>query len=438
MNLSPVEIGVLMIVLFFILMYLKMPIGVALLIPGFLGFWLIRDMPAALSGLGIISFRQGLKEILLLIPLFTFMGFLAGAGGITRDAFSSLNKWVGHLPGGMAMATMGACAAFSALSGNSLAAALAMSAVCLPEMRKFGYRDDFTIACIAAGGNLDIMIPPSGAFVFYGLLTETSIGSLLMAGILPGLIITVMFMIQIYVQCRLNPNLGPQGPRYGWLERLKSLKGLLWIFLVFCLTMGGIYAGVFTPNEGAACGVFFVFLVGLINNQLKQKAFVSAIRETMTITALVMLMIIGSMYFGAFIAITKIPSAVAAFITELAINRYLVMFVILFIYLILGALMDTYPILAVTLPIFFPLVRDLGFDPLQFGVLCILEIMLGAICPPVGELVFALQGMHKEVPIWAIYRQCLPFIYSQIGILVLLVFIPEISTLLPNYMFSYR
>ena len=236
------------------------------------------------------------------------------------------------------------------------------------------------------------MIPPSGAFVFYGFLTETSIGSLLIAGILPGLLILVTFLAQIYVQCRLNPKLGPPGPKYGWLERLKSLKGLQWIFLVFFLTMGGIYAGVFTPNEGAACGVFFVFLVGLINHQLKRKGFVSAIRETMTITALVMLMIIGSMYFGAFMAITTIPSALAVFIAELSVNRYLVMFAILLIYFILGAIMDTYPILAVTLPIFFPLVMNLGFDPLQFGVLCILEIMLGAICPPVGELVFALAG----------------------------------------------
>ena len=226
MNLSPVEIGYLMIFFLFILMYLKMPIGVAMLVAGLLGFILIRGLPAGLSSLGVITWRQGLKEILLLIPLFTLMGLLAARAGISREAFSSIYKWVGHLPGGLAMACTGACAAFGAVCGNQLATSLTMTSVALPEMRRYNYSDEFSLGCIAASGNLGIMIPPSGSFVIYGFLTETSIGSLFIAGILPGLLIMLMFWIQMYIQCRLNPNIGPAGPHVGWIDRLKSIKGL--------------------------------------------------------------------------------------------------------------------------------------------------------------------------------------------------------------------
>lgn len=438
MSLSPATIGLLMIILFFVLMYLKMPIGVTLLIAGFLGLILIRGLPAGLSSIGIITWRQGLKEILLLIPLFTLMGILAAHGGISKDAFSTMYKWVGHFPGGLAMACTGACAAFGAVCGNSLATSLTMTSVALPEMRKYNYRDDFSIGCIAASGNLGIMIPPSGSFVFYGFLTETSIGALFIAGILPGLLITVLFWIQMYTQCRLNPSMGPAGPRFGWMERLKSIKGLWAILLVFFMVIGGIYAGVFTPNEGASCGVFAVFLVGLANRQLKWKSIISALRETIMISAMIMLMIIGAMYFGTFIAASKIPSFLAEFVTTLAVNRYVVMGAILFVYFIAGCVMDMFPVLAVTLPIFFPIVLELGFDPLQFGVLCVLMIMIGGITPPFGMQVFALGGLYKEVPIFAIFRGCLPFVYTMIISAVIILFVPAFSTLLPNYMIPYR
>jgi C4-dicarboxylate transporter DctM subunit len=438
MNLSPVEIGCLMIVLLFVLLYLKMPIGATMLVTGFLGFILIRGLPAGLASLGIITWRQGLKEILLLIPLFTFMGLLAARAGISREAFSSIYKWVGHLPGGLAMACTGACAAFGAVCGNQLATSLTMTSVALPEMRKYKYSDKFSLGTIAASGNLGIMIPPSGSFVLYGFLTETSIGALFIAGVLPGLLIMLMFWAQMYIQCRLNPSLGPAGPSVGWIERLKSIKGLWAIVLVFFMVMGGIYAGVFTPNEGAACGVFAVFLVGLVNRQLKWKLLTSALRETIMISAMIMLIIIGAMYFGAFMTASQIPIILADFVTTLSVNRYVVMGLILVIYFICGCILDVYAILVVTIPILFPVVQAVGFDPLHFGVLCVLMIMMGGITPPFGMQVFALSGMFKDVPTYTIFRGCLPFIYTMVIAAVIILFVPSISTLLPNFMIPYR
>jgi len=438
MNLSPLEIGYLMIALVFVLMFLKMPIGVTMLVAGFIGFVLIRGLPAGLSSLGIISWRQGLKEILLLIPLFTLMGLLAARGGISGDAFSSIYKWVGHFPGGLAMACTGACAAFGAVCGNQLATSLTMSSVALPEMRKYKYDDAFALATIASSGNLGIMIPPSGAFVIYGFLTETSIGALFIAGILPGLLIMLMFWIQMYIHCRLNPRLGPQGPSFGWIERMKSIKGLWAIVLVFIMVMGGIYAGVFTPSEGAACGVAAVAMVGLVNKQLKWKPFISAVRETISITAMIMLIIIGAMFFGAFMAASRIPYTMADLVTALSFNRYIVIGIILLIYVLCGFVLDIYAVLVITLPIVFPVVVAVGFDPLHFGVMCVLTIMVGGITPPFGMQVFALGGMYKDIPIFAIFRATFPFVITMIIGLVILLFVPAISTLLPDYMIPYR
>jgi len=438
MNLSSVEIGYLTIALVFILMYLKMPIGVTMLVAGFLGFFFIRGMPAALSSLGIITWRQGLKEILIIIPLFTLMGLLAARGGISRDAFSTLYKWVGHFPGGLAMACTGACAAFGAVCGNQVATSLTMSSVALPEMRKYNYSDEFSLGCIAASGNLGIMIPPSGAFVIYGFLTETSIGSLFIAGILPGLLIMLMFWIQMYIQCRLNPHIGPAGPHVGLIARLKSIRGVWAIVLVFFMVMGGIYAGVFTPNEGAACGVFAVFLIGLAKRELSWKLFTSAIRETIMISAMIMLILVGAMFFGSFVTVSQIPNNLADLVTTLAVNRYIVIGIILIVYIICGFVLDIYAVLVITLPILFPIVVAVGFDSLHFGVMCVLTIMLGGITPPFGVQVFALSGMHKDVPTFTIFRGTLPFVITMIIGLVIILFLPTISTLLPNFMIPYR
>lgn len=435
---SSMEIGYLMIALAIILMFLRMPIGVTLLLAGLLGLVLIRGLPPALSGLGIIVWRQGLSEILIVIPLFTWMGLLASSGGISKDAFASLYRWVGHFPGGLAMAATGACTAFGAVCGNHIATAVTMGSVALPEMRKYKYADSFSLGCIAASGCLGIMIPPSGAFILYGFLTETSIAALFIAGILPGLMIMLMFCVQIYLQCKVKPALGPAGPKFSWKERVKSLKGLWAITAVFVLVMGGIYFGIFTPTEGASCGVFVVIIIGLANRQMKWKNFVHSLRETMLITPMIMLMIIGAMFFAAFTTTTQIPNALSNMVSDFAINRYIIMGLILFIYLLAGFVLDIYAILVITLPIFFPIVKSLGFDALHFGVLAILTIMLGSVSPPFGIVVFAIGGMNKDVAIYDIFKGVMPFFSTMILALIILLLAPEIATVLPDYMFPYR
>jgi tripartite ATP-independent transporter DctM subunit len=419
-------------------MFLRMPIGVTMLLAGLLGLVFIRGLAPALSGLGIIVWRQGLSEILIVIPLFTWMGMLASYGGISKDAFSSLYRWIGHLPGGLAMACTGACAAFGAVCGNHIATAVTMGSVALPEMRKYNYSDSFSLGCIASSGNLGIMIPPSGAFILYGFLTETSIAALFVAGILPGLLIAVMFCIQMFLQCKFNPALGPAGPRFSWKERIKSIKGFWAITAVFLVVMGGIYFGIFTPTEGASCGVFVVLIIGLANRQLKWQNFVRSLQETMLVTAMIMLMIIGAMFFGAFTTTTQIPNSLSQMVQEFAINRYIVMGIILFIYILAGFVLDIYAILVITLPIFFPIVKSLGFDALHFGVMSVLTVMMGSISPPFGIVVFAIGGMNRDVPMHTIFKGVMPFFFTMLIGLTLILFLPEIATFLPNYMFPYR
>ncbi len=438
MELTSVQIGLLMIALVVVLMVLGMPIGVTMISAGFLGLFLIRGIQPAYSALGFITWRQGINEILLVIPLFTWMGMLAARGGISEDAFSSLYKWVGQLKGGLAMACTAACTAFGAVCGNHIATAVTMSSVALPEMRKYKYKDEFSLGCIAASGNLGIMIPPSGAFVIYGFLTETSIGSLFIAGVLPGLLIMILFIIQISFQCRLNPATGPAGPNVGWIERLKSTRQMVAIVVVFIIVMGGIYAGFFTPGEAAACGCFAVLLIGIAKRQLNFKNLVKSLHESLLITAMIMLMLIGAMIFGSFLTTSGIPSALTVFVNDLELNRYIILGVILLIYIVAGLILDIYAILVITLPIFFPIVAALGFDALHFGILCVLTIMLGSISPPFGIVVYAVSGMNRDVPIIKIFRGIVPFFITTIVGLIIVLFIPEIATLLPDYMIPTR
>jgi C4-dicarboxylate transporter DctM subunit len=430
-------IGWIMIVFFLVLMLLNMHIGAALLLTAFIGLLIIRGLPGALSAIALIPWRQGINEILVVIPLFTWMGLLAAQGGISRDAFTSLYKLVGRLPGGLAMACTWACAAFGAVCGNQTATSVTLCAVALPEMRRYNYDDGFSLGCISSTGNLGILIPPSGTFVLYGFLTETSIAALFISGILPGIMLAILFCIQIYIQCRLNPALGPQGTRFTWKERITGLKGLWAILVSFLLVMGGIYFGVFTPNEGAAVGCFVVFIIGLANKQLTWKGFISSLREALVVSCMILFIIMGAMLFGTFTTTSEIPASLTNFVTEVSLNRYVVLFAILIIYFIAGFIMDIFAVLVVTLPIFFPIVTAVGFEPIHFGVMCVLCVALGGVTPPFGLNVFAIAGMNKDVPLYTIFRGVVPFIITMIIGLIIIVFFPDISMLLPKFMYPY-
>ena len=432
MELTGVQIGILMLGLAVGLMMIGFPVAVTMIMAGFLGMLLIRGWDPALGLIGWQTWGQSLKQILVIIPLYTWMGVMAAKGGIGADAFSSLYKWVGHVRGGLAMAVSAACAGFGAVCGNHIATAVAMSRIARPEMKKRNYDDGFSLGAIAASGNLGIMIPPSGSFILFGFLTDTSIADLFIAGILPGIFIMVLFIIQIAVQARLNPSLAPAGPSVGWIDRLKHTY-LLWpIALIFVIVMGGIYFGVFTPTEAACIGCLAILLIGVARRKLNVRGIIQSMQETLPVSAMIMLMLIGGWIFASTLAVSGLPAAMTNAIMAFGVNRYAVLALILVVYLLMGIIMDIFAVMVITLPIFFPIILALGFDPLHFGVLCVAAIMTGSLTPPFAILAFAMHNLYKEVPLTTIFRGSVPFLVTLTVSMFVLIFIPQLATLLPS------
>jgi C4-dicarboxylate transporter DctM subunit len=432
-ELTSIQIGILMLALAVGLMIIGFPVAVTMLIAGLLGTVLIRGYVPAMSALAYVPWRQSLKEILVIIPLFTWMGVMAARGGVSTDAFTSVYKWVGHLRGGLAMAVSAASAAFGAVCGNHIATAVTMTKIALPEMRRYNYQDSFSLGTIASSGNLGIMIPPSGAFVLFGFLTMTSIGKLFIAGVLPGLFVLGLFWIQIAVQTRLNPSLGPAGPRVGWIARLKSTYLLLPILVAFIVVIGGIYTGVFTPTEGACFGCLIMLVIGVVRRRLNVKGIIQSLQETMPVSAMIMLMLVTAWLFSGALTLSGLPQAITDSIAGLGVSGRLILVLMMVVYLVAGTIMDIYAVLIITLPIFFPIVLALGFDPLHFGVLCVLSVMAGSISPPFGILVYALHGMNRDVPMFTIFRGVMPFFVTLVISIFIIIFIPQLATFLPSH-----
>jgi len=432
MELTGVQVGILMLTLAVGLMMIGFPVAVTMIMAGFLGMFLIRGWDPALGLIGWQTWGQSLKQILVIIPLYTWMGVMAARGGIGADAFTSLYKWVGHVRGGLAMAVSAACAGFGAVCGNHIATAVAMSRIARPEMKKRNYDDGFSLGAVAASGNLGIMIPPSGSFILFGFLTDTSIADLFIAGILPGIFIMGLFIVQIAVQARLNPSLAPAGPSVGWIDRLKHTY-LLWpIVLIFVIVMGGIYFGVFTPTEAACIGCLAILLIGVAKRKLNVRGIIQSMQETLPVSAMIMLMLIGGWIFASTLAVSGLPAAMTNGIMALGVNRYAVLALILVVYLLMGIIMDIFAVMVITLPIFFPIILALGFSPLHFGVLCVAAIMTGSLTPPFAILAFAMHNLYKEVPLTTIFRGSIPFLITLTVSMFILIFIPQLATFLPS------
>ncbi len=420
-------------VVFFTLMFLRLHVGLALMVGGFVGFSLTRGLPAAYTALSTTIYEVASSPILVIIPLFIVMGVVAGRGGIIKAAFDTFNKWLGHYRGGLAMATVGSCAAFGAVCGDNIATAAVMNQAALPEMRRYGYDDKLSFGSIAAGGNLGILIPPSAAFVVFGFITETPISDLFIAGIVPGLLLTLMFMGQIALQCKLKPSLSSSHEPVSLKERVLSLKGLIGIVVVFGLVMGGLMTGLFTPTEAGAAGTAAVVIVSLFYRQLTPKVLGRAFLDSAKTAAMIFLLIMGARYFSYFLTSTEVANTLSSALVEANLNKYVVLIMVCILYLILGALMDIWSVMIITLPIFFSLLTvDLGFSPLQLGVITVLCIMIGCVTPPVGVVVFTLAGMNRDVPMYTIFRGVWPFVGTMIILLLLLIFLPWISTWLPS------
>ena len=431
---SLVTIGIIGIVIMLALMFLKMPVGVAMIMVGFAGLCCVTGFQPGISSFAMAAYRAATDYILTVIPLFIVMGILAAEGGLSTDAFYAANKWLGRLSGGLAMAAVSGCAAFGAVCGDSIATAITMSQVSLPEMRKYGYNDQLSLGTLASGGLLGFMIPPSIPFILYAVLTEISVGSLFIAGVFPGLLVTLLFMAAIYIVCRLNPSMGPLGPKISWKEKFGAVYRVWGILLLFILVMGGLYGGFFTPSEAGAVGAFGALVLSLAKRRLTWKSFTRALSSAGQLTGMIFLLIIGATVFNHFLAITEISLHLASWIGSLTVPSVVIVLAILMMYLVFGCFIDIIAVMMITVPIFFPIIVARGIDPVWLGVLIVLMMMIGQITPPVGIAVYAVSGLVKDVPMYTIFRGVLPFVFAMVIAMIILVIFPEISLILPSYM----
>ena len=431
---SEILIGVIGLLVLFVLLILRMPVGLAMMAVGFVGIAVLNSWGAALSVVGSEAFVISTNTNLSIIPLFMFMGNLAGRSGMSSDLYNFAYTWIGRLRGGLASATVIGCAGFAALSGSSLAAALTMGRVALPEMRRYKYDDKLATGSIAAGGTLGILIPPSTGFVVYAILTEQSIGRLFIAGILPGLLLTALFIVTIVAITRLNPSFGPAGPAASWGKSFQAFWQAIPIIVIAVLTIGGIYAGVFTPVEAAGVGAFLAFLVALIRRTLDRHILAEVLLQTIRTTAMVYLILIGAHMLTPFLALSHIPEALASSLIGLNLGPTVILLIILASYIILGTFLEGLAMLVLTIPIVFPLVTALGFDPIWFGVLVVIVLEMGLISPPVGINVYMVKSIAEDVPMGAIFTGILPFWIAMLVCLVILIIFPAIALFLPSAM----
>ncbi len=431
---NPTFAGIIGLIALFVLLGLRMPVGIAMMLIGTLGIAFLNGWPAALGTLGSEPFVIASNFELLIIPLFIFMGNLAGISGMSRDLYAAAYAWIGHWRGGLASATIAACAGFAALSGSSVASAVTMGRVSLPEMKRFNYSSRLATGCIAAGGTLGILIPPSTGFIIYAILTEESIGRLFLAGVFPGLLLASLFIVAIAIMTRINVNLGPAGPRHSWTERGRATGRALAMILIVVITIGGIYGGIFTTGEAAGVGAFLAFCLTAFRRQLGGGQLNNALLQTVRTSAFAFLILIGAHVFNPFLALTQIPTQLAELLTATNLPPIGILCIIMLTFIILGTFLEGFAILVLTLPIVHPLILQLGYDPIWFGVLMVVVLEMGLISPPVGVNVFVVKAIADDVPMKEIFIGILPFWSAMFVCMVLLIMFPQIALFLPNTM----
>jgi len=433
-EINNVTIGLISLGLLVLLIFSRMQVGPVMVLVSFLGLTYLVGPEGSFNFMGLSPFRTATTYSLLALPLFILMGTFCFYGGLGEDIYFTIHKWVGHLRGGVAMTTIGSCAAFAAVSGSSMATTVTVGKVALPEMRRYGYADSLSCGSIAAGGTIGIMIPPSNAFIIYAFLTGVSLGKMFIAGIIPGLLEAFFYFIAIAILMRFNPKLGPPGPKSSWIERLVGLKGSWSILLLFATVMGSIYFGFATPIEAAGVGAFGALLIGLGKRRINLQNFRDSLTDTIRTTTMLFSMLIGASLLMRLMTASDIPFALTDFITALTVPPIAVMAAILFVYIFWGCFLPLQPLKLITVPIFFPLVVALGFDPILFGILAVTCSEIGAITPPFGLNVYVMAGVFRDVPIGTIFRGILPFLISDLIRLVLMLAFPAVVLFLPNMM----
>jgi tripartite ATP-independent transporter DctM subunit len=435
---SPAAIGFLGIGIMLVLFCTRMPVAFVMAVVGFTGFSVLTSVQGGLNMVSRSMYEVFVSYDLTTIPLFVLMGQLAFNAGISRRLFATAYRFFGHIRGGLAMATVSACTAFGAVCGSSPATAATMATVAIPEMKRFGYRDRLGAGAVAAGGGLGMVMPPSVVLIIYGVLTEQSIGRLFVAGILPAFMLTALFLAAIAITCRRHPDYGPPAEHFSWGERMRSLTGLTDTLIIFAVVLTGLFKGWFTPTEAAAVGAFSVLALGLVRRQLNWKLIMKSLEETLRTSCMILFLVAGAVVFGKFLAVTRIPFTTASLIGGLDIPPLAIMGLIVFIYFIGGCFMDSLAMVMLTVPVFYPVVMNLGYDPIWFGVIIVLVTEMGVITPPVGINVYVVYGvttaMKQNISLESIFRGIYPFLLATIVGIALLFLFPQIVTFLPSLM----
>ncbi len=429
---TPEIVGMIGIALLIFLFLLRVPIAFAMAIVGLVGFAYLSDAESALAILAQDVYETLSNYPLSVIPMFILMGSFAFASGISQRLYSTSYTWVGQFRGGLTIATVLACSGFSAICGSTAATAATMGKIALPEMKKYGYDDVLATGTVASAGTLGILIPPSTVLIVYGILTEQSIGQLFIAGILPGAILSVFFVATVALLCARNPNLGPSGAPTSWRAKVRSLSGIIEAVILFSLAIGGLFLGWFSPTQAGAVGAMGALVIGLFRGHSDLEVIVESTKDGIRTACMVLFILAGATVFGHFLAISNIPFALAEWVEHLPLPPMAIMGVLLIIYFIGGFFMDAMAMIVVTIPIFFPIVERLGFDPIWFGVMIVLVGEMGVISPPVGVNVFVIKGIAPDIPLEKIFRGIFPFLGALILLTIVLLIFPKIATFLPS------
>jgi C4-dicarboxylate transporter, DctM subunit len=434
MELSPDAVAVIGFLALFGLMLLRVPVGMAMGLVGITGYAYIAGLGPALKLIGQSSMRTVTDYTFGVIPMFMLMGAFVSVSGVSKELFRAANAFIGHMRGGLGVATVLACGGFAAICGSSVATAATFSSVAYPEMRRFGYPQSFSTGVIAAGGTLGAMLPPSTVLAVYAILTQQDIGKLFMAGIVPGLLAMLLYVITIMIIVRVRPNWLPKGDQKSWGERFRGLKDVWAPLVLFMFVIGGLYGGFFTPTEAGGVGASGAFLLGVLRGKLDKAGIREALLSATRTAAAVFTVLIGALLFGYFLTITQVPQKLTEMLTGLGVGRYGVLAMIMVMYLVLGCLMDAMAMIILTVPIIYPVIIQLGFDPIWFGVIIVMTVELGLIHPPVGMNVFVIKSVVKDVSFTTIFKGVIPFVVTDLLRLMILISFPIIALWLPARM----
>lgn len=427
-------IGIVFLALMVMAIALGVPIAFSLGATGLIGLWILTALDPALMQIALVAWKEGTDFGMVCIPLFILMGQVVYYSRIAGDLFRAVYAWMGNLPGGLAIASVFGCAAFGAVTGSSVACVATMGSIVIPEMKKYKYSNRLATGSLAASGTLGLLIPPSVTAVFYGILTETSIGDLFVGGVVPGILTAVVYSLIIYMRCRISPELGPPGPKETWAVRFKSLKGVTPVILLFLLVLGGLYLGVFTATEAAGVGAFAACAVGIFMRRLNMKGYIASLQEAGRLTAMVFAIIIGGILYARFMVLTGVTATVVDSIISMDVNRYVIVLLLVCMYVVLGMFLDVWGMLILTIPLVFPVMKSLGFDPVWFGVFLVIMTEMALLTPPVGANVYVIHGIAKDVPMNDIFAGVIPMLAGNLTVIALITAFPQLVLWLPSTM----